>query len=103
MSKLTKNFGDDEGNEINFNGTVIQALLLMNGKEINELLTKADNNTVANVMKSHPGGSIADDLALAALGRKAGNDGTLLKGTDPSYCQDFLWALINSPEFILNH
>jgi hypothetical protein len=34
--KLTQNFGDDEGNEVSFNGTVVQALLLMNGREINE-------------------------------------------------------------------
>jgi hypothetical protein len=35
IQKLTQNFGDDEGNEINFNGTVVQALLMMNGREIN--------------------------------------------------------------------
>ena len=33
--KLTQNFGDDEGNEVSFNGTVVQALLMMNGREIN--------------------------------------------------------------------
>ncbi len=35
IQKLTQNFGDDEGNEITFNGTVVQALLMMNGKELN--------------------------------------------------------------------
>jgi len=35
-SKLVRNFGDDEGNELSFNGTVVQALLLMNGREIND-------------------------------------------------------------------
>ena len=33
--KLTQNFGDDEGNEVSFNGTVVQALLMMNGRELN--------------------------------------------------------------------
>ena len=36
MQKLVRNFGDDEGNEVNFNGTIVQALLMMNGKEIND-------------------------------------------------------------------
>src|SRR5262249_10217360 len=35
-SRLVANFGDDEGNEVSFNGTVVQALMMMNGKELNE-------------------------------------------------------------------
>ena len=35
MQKLVRNFGDDEGNEVTFNGTVVQALLMMNGRELN--------------------------------------------------------------------
>src|SRR4029453_13196298 len=34
MNKLTQNFGDDEGNEVTFNGTIIQALLMINGSEL---------------------------------------------------------------------
>src|SRR5207244_10938565 len=33
LNKLIVRFGDDEGNEGSFNGTVVQALLLMNGKD----------------------------------------------------------------------
>src|SRR5579871_3707898 len=31
LTDLTTNFGDDEGNEVTFNGTVVQALMMMNG------------------------------------------------------------------------
>jgi hypothetical protein len=35
MRKLVRQFGDDEGNELSFNGTIVQALLMMNGNELN--------------------------------------------------------------------
>ncbi len=38
LGTLISNFGDDEGNEVNFNGTVVQALLMMNGKDINDAI-----------------------------------------------------------------
>jgi len=31
LGNLISNFGDDEGNEVSFNGTVVQALMMMNG------------------------------------------------------------------------
>ena len=40
-SQLITNFGDDEGNEVNFNGTIVQALLMMNGKDINDAIASA--------------------------------------------------------------
>src|SRR5262249_15326752 len=72
LAKLTRNFGDDEGNEITFNGTVVQALLLMNGRELQTELTRGDNNTVLNaIKKGGSSGAILDELCLAALGRRA--------------------------------
>src|SRR5262249_51803057 len=38
LTKLVVNFGDDEGSEGNFNGTVVQALLMMNGQDINSAI-----------------------------------------------------------------
>jgi hypothetical protein len=76
MSKLAQNFGDDEGNELTFNGTVIQALLMMNGKEINEEITRK-GNVIEAVMKKHSRGgavnstSVLDELFLIALNRHA--------------------------------
>ncbi|HEY8503777.1 MAG TPA: DUF1549 domain-containing protein, partial [Gemmataceae bacterium] len=82
MQKLVRNFGDDEGNEVNFNGTVIQALLMMNGPELNAELTRdSDRNPVklAIAYGHRHGRSVAqkesitiDDLYLRALGRHVG-------------------------------
>jgi len=55
LTKLVRNFGDDEGNELTFNGTVVQALLMMNGKEMNEAITKKGSNVVEELMKKHKG------------------------------------------------
>jgi len=56
--KLTQNFGDDEGNEVSFNGTVVQALMMMNGREINNEITgggavraKGPDGVVADVVR----------------------------------------------------
>jgi hypothetical protein len=78
--KLVRNFGDDEGNELTFNGTVVQALLMMNGGELNgEIGVGANNktgkpnpdNVVAEVLKRHSGSpsAIYDELFLLTLNR----------------------------------
>src|SRR5262245_18437711 len=74
LNQLITNSGDDEGNETSFNGTVIQALLLMNGKEINDAIMDKDNGTVAAVLKKRAFSANAAkvamrDLFLAALNR----------------------------------
>lgn len=111
LARLTKSFGDDEGNEITFNGTVVQALMLMNGREVQDELTRKDNNTVMNAMRKGERGTIENELWLAALGRlptpkerdlvrKEG----LRTGANPlAFWQDVFWALLNSNEFVLNH
>jgi len=109
MAKLTKNFGDDEGNEITFNGTVVQALLLMNGKELQTELSRKDNNTIINAAaKGKDPSGIINELFLAALGRtvKPEEKTKLMKlsGGDPmKFYEDVFWALLNCDEFILNH
>lgn len=76
MGKLVRNFGDDEGNEITFNGTVVQALLMMNGPELNtEIGRKGETNPVLRIAKRHARGGAAnasaviDELFLTALNR----------------------------------
>ncbi len=59
IAKLTQNFGDDEGNEINFNGTVVQALLMMNGKEING---EIGSNAGKNPKAMNDGGGVISDV-----------------------------------------
>jgi Protein of unknown function (DUF1553)/Protein of unknown function (DUF1549) len=82
MGKLVRNFGDDEGNEMTFNGTVVQALLMMNGRELNDEIGASQNPraTVANsplmkIVQKHAksgnvsSGAVIDELFMATLTR----------------------------------
>jgi hypothetical protein len=117
MNNLISNFGDDEGNEVVFNATVVQALLMMNGQDLNEAISpkEKDKGTVAVAFAKRKGNGalIIRDLYLASLNRpptvrelqaisialRAGGGGRDPLGT----YQDIFWALLNSNEFILNH
>jgi hypothetical protein len=72
--RLTQNFGDDEGNEVTFNGTVVQALLMMNGRELNAEVgagKKGSGGVVEDIMKkkgTNPR-AIYDELFLMTLTR----------------------------------
>ena len=117
MKNLIVNFGDDEGNEVTFNGTVVQALILMNGKEINDAVSSQDKGTVMAAMKLRTEKDILDHLFLAALNRPANekeyravnNEVLYIQGgrvknrNVQTLWQDLFWALLNSNEFILNH
>lgn len=113
MSKLVVNFGDDEGNEATFNGTVVQALLMMNGDDLNKAITDK-TGTVAQAARRGSTQAIMNELYLAALNRlptpnEVARIGRILatapsKNRDPQGpWQDLFWALLNSNEFILNH
>jgi hypothetical protein len=116
-NRLIANFGDDEGNEVSFNGTVVQALMMMNGKEINDAVSRTDKGTLGESAKKHGGNgdAIIKDLYLAALNRpptpveiaKIANAFPLYRGVrekDPwARYQDLFWAILNSNEFMLNH
>ncbi len=78
LGKLVRNFGDDEGNELSFNGTIVQALLMMNGKELNDEVKRKDTGVIAETMKRHAKkqgeaffAAVVDDLFLTALNRHA--------------------------------
>lgn len=75
--RLVRNFGDDEGNELSFNGTVVQALLLMNGKELNDQVgTGKDKGVVADVVKKARGDSLSiyKELFLMTVSRPPTRD-----------------------------
>ena len=75
LSKLVAQFGDDEGNEINFNGTIVQALLMMNGSELNDAINKKGSNAVLKIVREHTRASgtnvdgVLDDLFIMTLNR----------------------------------
>jgi hypothetical protein len=113
---LVANFGDDEGNEVTFNGTVVQALMMMNGKEINEAITRKEKGTLATILNKRKGQprAIVNDLFLVTLNRPPSqkditNIITAAKRTSgydkdaTAPYQDLFWALLNSSEFMLNH
>jgi hypothetical protein len=116
-SRLIANFGDDEGNEVSFNGTVVQALMMMNGKEINEAVSRKEKSTLADSInvKHHSGDAIIRDLYMAALNRPpSAAEIYKIRAAFPLYrgvrdqdawgpYQDLFWAILNSNEFMLNH
>jgi hypothetical protein len=121
LDQLIVNFGNDEGEEGGYSGTVVQALLLMNGQEINKAIMAKDA-TVASAMRaskdhvqamtyiyksalSRPPSKLEMSRLLTdkmrLLPREKGNQNTLAAWE--GYYQDIFWALLNSNEFILNH
>lgn len=117
MKNLIVNFGDDEGNEVTFNGTVVQALVMMNGRELNDAIAHKDKGTFGAALRKRSIKATLDFLTLAALNRPATEKeyraiahevGLLAYGRvrspDPTTLwQDEFWALLNSNEFMLNH
>ena len=80
INRLVTSFGDDEGNEVTFNGTIIQALLMMNGPELNfEVSRKDGTGAVDKAMAKHKGNDMAiiTDLYLMTLSRKPGTAPTI--------------------------
>src|SRR5262249_37450110 len=84
LAKLTRNFGDDEGNEVTVNGTIIQALLMMNGSELNAEISRQDGTSaVDKAMNKHKSGNgynetaVINELYLMALARKPSGNPTI--------------------------
>jgi hypothetical protein len=76
MEKLVNNFGDDEGNEMTFNGTIVQALLMMNGAELNAEIRRSDGTVAKTLEKAQKltgfarDNFIIEELYLTALSRR---------------------------------
>jgi Protein of unknown function (DUF1549)/Protein of unknown function (DUF1553) len=123
-AKLTTNFGNDEGEEGTYTGSVVQALMMMNGQDINQMIADKDDGTAEWVYKNR--GKILvpaiQEMFLHVLNRPATDKevkdmmrpdmisfrpGSKTQPNTPefwkAYYQDVMWALLNSNEFILNH
>jgi uncharacterized protein DUF1549/uncharacterized protein DUF1553 len=116
LDKLVVSFGNDEGEEGNFSGTVVQALMLMNGQDINNAISDPKEGAVAAVIKkrgaSYPSLKVAiNDMYMQVLGRPA-SDKEMFDMTFPGNSQksalfhfrkDAPGTVSNNPQFWTNY
>jgi hypothetical protein len=111
-------FGNDEGEEgTSFNGTIPQALMMMNGNLMERAVGGKPGSFLDDLKiravtqrKMAPPIFMVNNLFLAALsryptrGELTAASGVLSSNPDTVYVlEDLFWALLNSNEFILNH
>ncbi|HEX5104962.1 MAG TPA: DUF1549 and DUF1553 domain-containing protein [Pirellulaceae bacterium] len=113
LQQFTLAFGTDEGDEATtFNGTIPQALMMMNGDLVQRAINK-DQGSFVNVIagsKLSPPEKI-EYLFEAAMSRKpsGGEIGVANKllvarqGDTAGAMQDIFWVILNTNEFILQH
>jgi hypothetical protein len=105
-------FDDPDSQPADYQASVQQALLMMNGKFIEEVTRSERSTTVAAVIDSkrpRPVAKRIEDLYLAVLSRRPQPEESkrLLEYAatreSKQALRDIFWALLNSTEFILNH
>jgi hypothetical protein len=116
LRQFTFTFANDEVNEgTSFQGTIPQALMMMNGDLISEATSCKPGSFLKGLLDeaTRRGASaefVVDRLYLAALSRPpsskeaAAAQMMLRQGSSPvDVMEDIFWALLNSNEFVLNH
>jgi len=112
LGQFVRTFGNDDGGETtSFDGTIPQALMMMNGALVKDAVSVKSGSHLHDLL-SGKGNEVQkiQKLYLTSLGRSP-TKGELataqrfLKGTPDtlSVYQDLFWALLNSNEFIFNH
>jgi hypothetical protein len=110
-------FGNDEGDEAtSFQGTIPQALMMMNGELMKDALSGKPGSFLAGCIEQSrtqarsPESYLVNQIYLAALSRypsrkEVQQAGRYLASFPDSLqvVQDLFWALLNSNEFILIH
>lgn len=115
MRQFVIAFGTDENDEATtFNGTIPQALMMMNGQLIQNAMNTKSGSMLADLIKQRGSArNKIDRLFLATLGRKptSREAGAMtgivgrVRSEEESLAayQDVFWALLNSNEFIFIH
>jgi hypothetical protein len=116
LRKFIQTFGDDEAEEVVEDGTIPQALLLLNGQLTNDAIRPRPEHPVYErlfKMKSHD--ERIETIYLRVLGRQPepaerqalrevlGGDDARTAAAQAQLYADIYWALLNSSEFVLNH
>ncbi len=102
---------DNRGNQEEFQGTIPQALFLMNGKVTNEAVRPLPSNTTTRILSNfdQPESRI-EELFLGTLSRPPRPEEISKlaayvneKNNRAEAYEDVLWSLMNSHEFLFNH
>jgi len=105
-------FHDPNSQPVEFQASIQQALMMMNGKFTEEATRSARSTTVATVIETKRPSPLAtriEELYLVTLSRKPRREETVRLGEFAAHkdtkqaLHDILWALLNSTEFVLNH
>ena len=103
-------FDDPNSQPVDFQASIQQALMMMNGKFTEEATSSTRSATVAAVIDSNrPLAQRIDELYLVTLSRKPRCEETqrLLEYAttheSKQALRDIFWSLLNSTEFVLNH
>ena len=90
-------------------GSILQALLMMQSGVVNRRVSSESGGRVADLLASEKGdGDVVNELFLGTLGRlptasEAELGAERIAADRRQGTQDLQWALLNSPEFLLNH
>ncbi len=113
LEQFNTAFGNDEnGESTTFNGSIPQALTLMNGELVKRATGSERGGLIDQVARDRSSGAEKiKRLYLAALARNPERGELLVcnqllasrSGDMAEALQDIWWALLNSNEFILNH
>ncbi len=105
-------FDDPDSQPTDFQASVQQVLMMMNGKLIEEVTRSSRSTTVAAIIDGQKAGPLAkriEDLYLVTLSRKPRpHEAKRLLDYAESHeskqaLRDIFWSLLNSTEFVLNH
>ncbi len=115
MKQFIFTFGNDEGEEsLNFQGTIPQSLMMMNGELMEKAVGGKPGSFLADLLaqarqRPNPELYMVNNLYLAALSRYPAriemmeSERFLRSSPDTiNVLEDLFWALLNSNEFILN-
>lgn len=118
VSQFVRPYNTDENDEANgFNGSVAQAMVMMNGADINTAIRQAGQAFLGSQSQLPPADSVLEQVALAVLTRSPTEGESavfrrqlrqLRRTADyqqalPQVTEDMLWAYLNSSEFLLIH